>query len=244
MQAMKKAEMKDQIFEVMLKSAVEENFQRELQELPREKDLSEDYELSPPAREKIEKMIREARRHSCRLRIGKIAKRAAVVAAVVIPISVGSLLSVEASRNAIFNALMDWKPDHVDTRYQNKGVSSDASSSASGYSIIKPKYLPEGFFEARTVQTESDFVTQYRNEKGEEILLRESPLTKEGTFGVDTEHTTRKDIMINGVTASLFVANPSGGKSYLVWRNHTSSFYLSSEIPWEQLVKMAKSVEK
>ena len=91
MRTMNKSEMEDRIFEVMLKAAVEENFQKELQQLPKEEDLTDDYELSEAAKEKIGRAIRKAYRRSAWRRAGKVAKRAAVVLAVIIPVSLGSL---------------------------------------------------------------------------------------------------------------------------------------------------------
>jgi len=74
--------------------------------------------------------------------------------------------------------------------------------------------------------------------------LDQIPLAKEETIAVDTEHTTRKEIGIQGGKASLFVANTTKDKSYLVWKDHSHSFLLSSEISSDQLVKIAESIEK
>lgn len=240
---MNNTEMKDRLFEIMLRAAVEEDFNRELQKLPKEEDLADDCELSLPTRIKIEKMIRESYRHSILFRVGKIAKKAAVVAAIIVPVSLGSLLSVEASRNAIFNALLEWKSDHADIRYQEEGASSDKKSSVSD-SIIEPAYLPNGFAEARKVTVGHKTEIEYQNQQGEKILLSQGPLSEGGNLGVDTEHTTEKEIEINGEKAFLFTADSSGGNSYLAWNDHSRSLLLSSEIPPEQLVKIAESMGK
>lgn len=240
---MDKKEMKDQIFEVMLQTAVKENFEKELHELPTAKELTDDYELSESTRKEIEKWIKTANHKSTRLRMQKAAKRAAVIAAIIIPVSMVSLLSVEASRNLIFNALMEWKSDHVDIKYQDGQASSSETSSPDDFEI-KPHYLPEGFVEAETRQTGSGLTTEYRNDQGEFILFRRSPLSKERTFAVDTERTTRTEIEIQGEKASLFIANEPDGISHLMWKNHSFSFLLSSKISPEQLVKIAESVTK
>ncbi|WP_407926863.1 hypothetical protein [Caproicibacter fermentans] len=44
--------------------------------------------------------------------------------------------------------------------------------------------------------------------------------------------------------ASLFVANTSVDKSYLISENLSSSFLLSSEISSDQFVKIAESMKK
>lgn len=240
---MNKREMEDQIFEIMLKAAVEENFDREIRELPEQEALPDDCELSLHTRRKIEKMMKDANRHSMLLRIRTLAKKAAVIAAIVIPISLVSLLSVEASRNAIFNALLDWKSDHIDIQYQDKGASSEQQSS-SAHSVMKPQYLPKGFFEVQTTKIGLKNETEYRNEQGSKILLVQTPLSEEGSVAVDTEHSVQKEIEIQGEKAILFVANEPEDTSYLVWKNYSYHFLLISKISSEELVKIAESMMK
>lgn len=242
MRTMNKSEMEDRIFEVMLKAAVEENFQKELQRLPKEEDLTDDYELSEAAKEKIGRAIRRAYRRSAWRRAGKVAKRAAVVLAVVIPVSLGSLLSVEASRNAIFNALLNWRSNYADIRYQEKGVSSGQAPASSGMSVMEPQYLPEGFTAVNSTKNAQTNIVEYQDSRGQRIVFEQHPLKDEKAIGADTEHTTLKEVTINGRKASLFVADSKGGTSYLVWENRTYSFLLSSAIDPEELVKMAESV--
>lgn len=240
---MNKPEMKNQIFEVMLQTAVKEHFEKELHELPAAKELTDDYDLSESTRKEIEKWIKAANHKASRLRMQKAAKRAAVIAAIIVPVSVVSLLSVEASRNVIFNAVINWASDHVAIQYQD-GQASSGEPSPPENSEGKPRYLPEGFAETETRQTGSSFTTEYRNNQGELILFRKSPLSKQGPFAIDTERTTRTEIEIQGEKASLFTANGPDEMSSLVWQNDSYSFLLSSKISPKELVKMAESMTK
>lgn len=240
---MSKAKMKEQIFEVMLEEAVKENFQKELQTLSAAKGLAEDLELSQASQKKIEKMIQDANRHIFRQHVRKTAKKVAVIAAIVIPVSVGTLLSVDASRNAIFNALLEWKSDHVDIKYQD-GQESSAQTPVSGSFIAKPTYLPEGFVEVQTMKIGLKNETVYENNQKVKIIFNQIPLSEEGTISIDTEHTTKKEIQINEKKATLFVANDPEGISYLAWKDHTYSFLLSSKISSDKLVKIAESTKK
>lgn len=240
---MNKPELNRQIFEAMLKSAVNEEFERKLKALPPEKGLAADCELSPAAKSRIERAIRESHCRSIFLRAGKTARRVAVLLAVIIPVALGSLLSVEASRNAIFNALMEWKSDHIDIRYQENG-NSCAAEPSSGFAVEKPQYLPEGFFETQTRQIGKKAEIVYQNSKGIEIKFNQIPLSGEGIIGVDTIHTTRTEIEIQGEPASLFTADSTGGNSYLIWENHLHSFMLYSKISPKELIKIAESIGK
>lgn len=240
---MSKAEMKEQIFEVMLEEAVKENFQKELQTLSTAKDLAKELELSQASQKKIEKMIHDANRHIFRQHVRKTAKKAAVIAAIVIPVSVGTLLSVDASRNAIFNALLEWKSDHVDIKYQD-GQESSAETPVSGSFIAKPAYLPEGFVETETTKSGPKNIIKYQNDQGITIYFELTPLLEEGTNSLDTERTTKKEIKIHEKEAILFSANTPGENSYLAWKNSTSHFLLISKIAPTELVKIAESIKK
>lgn len=240
---MNKPEMKNQIFEVMLQTAVKEHFEKELHELPAAKELTDDYDLSESTRKEIEKWIKAANHKASRLRMQKAAKRAAVIAAIIVPVSVVSLLSVEASRNVIFNAVINWASDHAAIQYQD-GQASSGEPSPPENSEGKPRYLPEGFAETETRQTGSSITTEYQNNQGELIFFRRSSLPMEGAFSIDTEHTTRLEIEIQGEKASLFSANEPNTASFLLWKNHSYSFLLSSKISPKELVKMAESMTK
>ncbi|WP_411678027.1 DUF4367 domain-containing protein [Caproicibacter sp.] len=235
-----KAKLNRELFEAMLKEAVNENFEKEVQSLPSEAALA-DCELSSGTKRRIESMIREARMKSLLRRVRAVTKRVAVLLAIMIPVSLGSLLSVEASRNAIFNQIMNWKSNNVDIHYQ--GTSSSQSGSESD-NILKPQYLPEGFVEVQTIQVGRETVTKYQDKKETTIYLHQCSLAGEGLLSVDTEHTTREEIELQGEKALLFSAKSPGETSYLIWSNQSRSFLLSSVIDPEQLIKIAQSIEK
>lgn len=241
---MNKTEIQNQVFEIMLKAAVKENFERELRELPKEKDLSDDCELSQSAKTKIEKMIRKAHRNSAWLRIQTVTKKVAVLFAIIIPVSLGSLLSVGASRHAIFNAFLEWKSNHANIRYQDLVSSSGQGASSFDSDVIEPQYLPDGFIEYQRTQIGSETEIEYRNKQGIKIILNKEPLSVGENLGIDTEHTTEEEIEILGNKAFLFTANSSGECSYLVWNDHSYSYLLSSKISPQELVKIAESIKK
>lgn len=243
---MSNQEMKNQIFEVMLQAAIKESFEKEVLEYPSADILTEEYDLSLATHRKIEKMIRDSRQKLAQLSIQKVAKKAAVIAAITIPVSIFGLFSVDASRNAIFNALLEWKADHLDIKYEDKNSASSAvtSLSPSTGAVLKPKYIPDGFSETETNQTASSYNVYYKNSEGEAIIFRSFSLKKEGVFSVDTEKTTQKEVTINGVTANLFESKSADASTYLVWSIKSNSFVLKSNISSDQLIAMAESMIK
>lgn len=241
---MNSSELHNKLFNDMLKAAVEENLMNSLDALPPAEVLNQEDPFPNGFYKKLMRISKKYYRKSLFRRSSRIAKRAAVFAAVGIIISFGSLLSVEASRNAIFNALLDWQSNHVAIHYQEEGASSGGKTSSSAYSVIKPKYLPDGFAEVQTVKIDSETEIEYRNEQGMKILFSQEPLTEGGNIGVDTEHTTETEIEIQGEKAFLFTADSSEESSYLVWNDHNNSFLLNSKVSPQELIKIAESVQK
>lgn len=243
---MSNQEMKNQIFEVMLKAAIKESFENEVRAYPSADTLTEDYNLSLATHRKIERMIRDSSQKLAQLQIKKVAKKAAVIAAITIPVSIFGLFSVDASRNAIFNALLEWKADHLDIKYEDKNSNSSTvgSSAPSTGSVLKPKYIPEGFVEDTLTKSGSYYNISYKNSEGNLIILRTFSLEKEGVFSVDTENTLQKQITINGIKTNIFEAKRKEDCSYIVWNSQNKSFVLSSNISVKELISMAESMLK
>ena len=145
---MNESELNIRLFDTLLKAAAVEDFQNELDALPSEQELNREYAPSEQLEKGIRSLIRESDRRRRRKKLSRLAKRAAVIAAIVIPISIGSLLSVEASRNAIFNSVMEWKAEHVDIHFQEttSGASEEEPPADEQPEVWEPQYLPEGFF--------------------------------------------------------------------------------------------------
>ncbi|OCN01804.1 hypothetical protein A7X67_01225 [Clostridium sp. W14A] len=241
---MNKAKLNRELFEAMLKEAVNENFEKEVQSLPSEAALA-DCELSLGTKRRIESMIREARVKSILRRVRAVTKRVAVLLAIMIPVSLGSLLSVEASRNAIFNAIIEWRSGSAKISYQqgerNSGSSGMEEDQASKQYF--PSYVPAGFTVSKKSALGDIFYTVYKNKEGQTIDFQQASLSAGGQEVIDSEHSTYSQIDINGNQASLFRANTKDDSSFLLWKNDHSSFLLMSKIDSKELIKMAESIK-
>ncbi|WP_085832101.1 DUF4367 domain-containing protein [Clostridium merdae] len=239
---MSNQEMKNQIFEVMLQAAIKESFEKEVRAYPSADILTQEYDLSLTTHRKIERMIRNSQHKLAQLHIQKAAKKAAVIAAITIPVSIFGLFSVDASRNAIFNALLEWKSDHIDIKYQDNNHPDDKKPLNIPINL-KPKYLPKGFVENENLNIENRIIIKYQNDKDDIILLELTPISDEGINSLDIERTTKKEISIKGKNAILFSAKDLGDKSYLAWNNKDFHILLNSKIRPEELVKIAESMQ-
>ncbi|WP_444643202.1 DUF4367 domain-containing protein [Caproiciproducens sp. R1] len=239
---MTRSKLHCKLFNDMLKAAVEENLMESLDAIPSEEELKKEYSLSEEFHQKILKIAKKQSRKSLFLRSSRITKKVAVFVAMGILISFGSLFSVEASRNFIFNSILDWKADHVDIYFQEKNSSSsEGQVSNLGGRLFNLQYLPAGFTETKETEIGPRYRITYQNEKNESIFFDQAPLSEEGKMMVDTEHTVYKEISINGQKASLFTARAAGDKTFVLWQNDETSLMISSTISQDELIKMAEN---
>jgi hypothetical protein len=238
---MHRSELNSQMFDTILKTAVSENFKLEMDAMPPEGTLSKEFAPSLDLRRKIQRIVIKEYHNAVLYKVSQIAKKAAVIIAIIIPISFGSLLSVEASRNVIFNSVLEWKADHVDIYFQQES-SSKPSQDTDESGLYQPQYIPDGFSEFKTLKFGATQRITYQNEGKESIIFDQTPLSK-GKIGVDTEHTTYEEITINGQKASLFAAKTPNDKTYILWQIGKISFELSSSISQQELVKMAENIK-
>lgn len=243
---MNESELNIRLFDTLLKAAAVEDFQNELDALPSEQELNREYAPSEQLEKGIRSLIRESDRRRRRKKLSRLAKRAAVIAAIVIPISIGSLLSVEASRNAIFNSVMEWKAEHVDIHFQEttSGASEEEPPADEQPEVWEPQYLPEGFFVAEEKNVGPVHMTTYENGKGASVTFTQTPLDKAGKMSIDSEHTTYREITIQGKKAVLFEAKRAEDRSYVLWQSKKTSFVLSSVISKDELIRIAESAEQ
>jgi hypothetical protein len=234
---MKKTELNNRLFETVVKAAAEEDFWRELDSIPAEKELRLEYAPSPALKQKIWQIIKKENRRAAIQKMQKSAKRVAVIAAILISVVMGSLLSVEASRNAIFNSVLEWKSDHVDIYFRQEGTPQPESSG-----MYKPQYIPDGFVETETKKIGAMQRTIYKNENKESIIFEQTPLSS-SKMAIDTEHSTYKEIIINGRKAYLLEAKTSDDKTHLLWQTDKFWFMLSSKADKKELIQMAESIE-
>lgn len=239
---MNKQERYDRMFDVLLNAAAEEEFQQELDAMPSEEELKKEYTPSPELGQKIRRMAKEEYCKTLRRKAAHIAKKVAVIIAIVIPIALGSLLSVKASRNAIFNAVLEWKADHVDIYFQNTDSSSLEQDLSSNEILLKPQYIPYGFSKSKEAKIDTLYETIYKNKENVSITFDQVPLSKAGKTMVDSKHTVYKEILINGQKASLFAAKSKNDKTFIVWKNSKISLMLCSTINQDELIKMAESI--
>jgi hypothetical protein len=158
--------------------------------------------------------------------------------AIVLIVSGTILMSVEATRNYIFNALIKWHESHFSIE---NGTINEISTIESG-TVYEPTYLPIGFEKASTYVVGKITISEYENEDGLKITLKHSP-TETSYVAGDNEDKIYTSMNINGQKAHLFESRTSDKLNMLVWETGGCLLTLTSEIEANELILIAESIK-
>ena len=213
-----------------MKIAVREAFEREMSELGSE-EADETDKPSPELEKRVKRLIDKSYMKSKMRRYMKLAGKIAVCICITFTII---SLSVRATRNAIFNAIIE---------LQEKYTRVDFGESETVTGIYRPTYLPEGFSETSTVKFGNTVMIKYSKADDAEIVLSQRP-AESGTSLVDNENTDYMEVEVSGVTAYLFSGSSANDISTLIWQANGTVFELTSTISIDELIKIGKSLKK
>lgn len=224
----------DSIFNSLLNVGVREAFEREMGVLPATEALNASHAPSPELDKTIRKLVRENRRKTKLQRFTKTLGRAAVWFFVLLGLSSAALLSVEATRNAIFNAVIEWQEKYTEIHFDE--------TPARG-SIYRPAHLPEGFSETSLDTFGTVTMLTYENGSGA-VIVFDQTAADTGGISVDNEGTEYSEIEVAGGKGYLFEAATQEDSNVLIWQAGDTMFQLTSSVDAGELIRMAESLKK
>lgn len=225
----------DILYDAILDVSVTKAFEDEMDSLPPIDELNKRFQPSPELVAQIKKLIEKDKREKRQARFTKKARKAAACIAVVFALAAVTLFSVEASRNYILNAVLDWQKGSTGIRFEE-------TPSGTENGLYRPTYLPEGFREV-LLQKGGITIITYENGEGKKIRLYQEQADSGTTF-VDNDHTEYTEATVNGKTAYLFKAVSEDTANTLIWEDNGIVFTLSSVIDSKELIKIAESLKK
>lgn len=224
-------------FNSLLRISASEALKNEIDLLPSKEELDKKYILSDNLNKRINKIIIINR---IKQKVRSFCKVSRKIALFIIILSVSStitLLSVEATRNAIFNVFIEQYEKYTEIKF-NKEVSEVKNNK-----LYMPNYLPQGFKETSTVTYGNSVMMIYTNDNGIDILFKQRP-AETGTTLIDNENTKYKEIEINGNVAYLFEALTTEDYSVLLWQEDSVVFELESILSCDELIQVGSSFRK
>jgi len=217
----------ENLFEAMLKVAVEETVDRKLASLPSNEELNK---MFPPtvADEKILKIIADEKRKSKRQQSRKTLMKIASFAGIFFTISTTALITVEASRNFILNTIINIQADHVAFEFAGGGLKENLN-------------LPVGFEYMGSQVTENFSVSTYLNADGKQIIVQQHNASSIGT-GIDTDYREFSTIYIKEQEVFLFESIDGVMHNVIMWQQDNVVFQVFANINIEEMISLIKNL--
>lgn len=197
----------------------------------------EEPELSPALRRKMRPLLADpfGRRRRVRRAVG----RTAAAAVLALSVSFGALMAASPDARAwVQRMTVQLLEKYTAIRFAGEsGLPGQLGDWA-------PTWLPDGY----ELTMESQFPTRtqlsFENAFGNFIDFNFS--TSDTNFSFDNEHQIPQTVSVHGNPAYLLLSSVPGQESSLVWSDEASgvAFSLVSDLPFDNLIKIAESVEK
>ncbi|MDW2797275.1 DUF4367 domain-containing protein [Clostridium boliviensis] len=226
-----------ELFDSLLKAAISDALRDEMDALPSNKELNEEFPTSVELDKRIEKLISK---HKMKSKIRSFIKsnhKTAACFIVIIVLSSATLLSVEATRNVILNAFVNQFGKYTQIQYE------DSKDDEQQMDIFRPSYLPEGYKKISEELYGNSALLVYSDESETEIVLKQRK-AEDGTALIDNENTNYTEVDISGNTAYLFKTVKDDNYNVLLWKSRDVVFELTSKINSDELIRIGRSMEK
>lgn len=231
---MQRNDISEKLFDSILKIAAEEALEQEMVEMVSCEELNKEYRPSYNLDKKIKRIMLRYRIREKLFVWGKISGKIAVAMIIIIVISSTVLLSVKATRNYIFNAVIRWQEDHFSIQHD--------SNDDNNYNIIifRPTYVPAGFKEVSANVIGDIIKITYKNENEQVITLKQSP-SQVSHILADYEDKSYIETEINGNKAYVFSAIEDDNNN-VIWEYDGILFNITSELEISELIMMGESI--
>lgn len=221
----------DAIREAFLKSAFEEAARQDIAELEA-LDINVKYPTKKQKRE-IEREIRKVERASSRgfSRFGRAVAMIAIVCCLVF----GAVMTQPAVRASVWDVVVSFFEKYLSFDF-------DAEEPEYGYNLgdYEATYVPEGFNLEETQSNPLKVSSVFKNgDVAITISIYSTPLN---ITNIDVETSETQSMDIGDLKGYFTVYNNSTYKE-LTWGNDTHTFFISSTISKDEIIKIAKSIQ-
>ena len=220
-------------FEAMLKQAVILKVEREMAELPSEKELSKTLSFSPRHIERMKKLFAATARRDAMKRVLASARRVATFVFVAAGILFGLLMLNPRVRSAVADTAVEWFDTF--TRFGSR-ERQDPGEFDKG---LRPEYLPDGFAEIAAVESDG-MVTVIYSGGGVHMTFCYCPI--EMHMSVNNEDVAYEERSVGGRSFYIFAAQSEDKYNIVLWEAEGARFTLSSTIGMDDLLRVALSV--
>lgn len=221
------------VFEALFRQAVIDNFYDELNSLPTEKDLADQFVFSPSHELRMQRLFaRDARRDRIQTAI-KWSKRIAAIIVITLALFFGTLMLVPQVRAVVFQTILEWYDKYVT-------FTSNVTDAEKSYS--EPGYLPENYREVFRDSKDMGTLIVYMNDADQTVITFQS-FRVTATTAVDNEMMEYSVAIVNDVEFHIFNMTDDSSENTVVWERNEQRYIITSTISTDELMKIAVTIK-
>ena len=199
--------------------------------------------LSAKARKRIQKRLRLEReykeQHERYSPVWEISKRIAIVVLVVLSLSFVSVMSVEAVRVALWEAILEWREESIHIWYESTVGEPEVLTEILEYK--EPRGIGEEYVRYEGNKTKYTYAIEYESE--DYVLSYSQGLVTNKGIYVSNEETVVEEIKVNNQQGIITEYEVYGHiMKRIIWTDGKYLFYLSGNVSSDYLLRLAESV--
>lgn len=210
--------------------------EKRLAELPTDDELNK-ITLSEKLERKMQKLIAAQKRPYYTM-FNTVGKRVASIAVIVVLLAAVTLSAFPVVTDASLQFVVKVHEKGTDFSFPQPATSTDVLV------CTYPTYVPDGYervdYPESPIGKSSHLYCHYENEEGNKIWFYQILIHSSLHFGVNTEGVEIEDTYINGFKGVSYCKD---NLNNIVWRGGDYLYYLAGDIPKDELLKMAESID-
>ncbi|MCL2627085.1 MAG: DUF4367 domain-containing protein [Oscillospiraceae bacterium] len=226
-------QVNNSVFEALLRQAVIDNFNEQLDSFNIEDYSPEEYTFSPEHEKRMKALFAGDKRKDKLRSITKWSKRVAAFIVITVTILFGSLMFVPEVRAVVFETVIEWFDKFV--RFSSDAPDIEKTN-------LEPTYIPNGFQEDFRDSNDIATLIVYSNSDGFSIFYHAS--LESAQHSVDSDGYVYELKHINGIDYHFFNAFEAEDDNIIIWEAKGYRYNIGSPISIDELLKIALSAEK
>lgn len=226
------------MFEALLYAAAQNAGKNELNEFQNANIEDLDSKTQDKIYKKLCKAKKQYEQYKTYSPITKAFKRVAIILLVVMSVGFTCILSIDATREAVWNAIIEWSENYFHFEYSGT-TNTDAPTKILEYT---EPVVDSRFERHENKKTTTIYSITYEHEY-EKVTYRQSTLELSDIY-LSNSDAELSQTTINGTPAYKSTEIGDGETQYyLIWNDGTYFYVIFGNIEYEELLKIAESIK-
>lgn len=238
------AELSEEVFDALLRRALIEDLQREMDELEKDESLHQPYPFSKRFQRRMDRFFRKEVYHKPNPAL-LVLRKVAVFAVCLLAAGFIAMISIPSVRASIRTLFIQTYDDHITFSRTNPNAVSTPAEPYAVFDGYEVQYLPEGY-EVVEWNPEKDKCTgRFFNPIEDNGEIKFYAYEADLWFGppsADSEHSKLTDQDVNGHEGYRFEAIDDEGVNKIMWLDENYCFEVFSLINIDELLKIAENI--